>query len=575
MFDFVFSSRQPLRFVKSLKAHTHDKENGIIPVVWTEHCIECSAPRCYVSCQRFSPRRDGHCVRIANGITPTSGKPAAVEVNFLPWSKIECLVSGKPTSSSTYFRIYKAITILGVMVDFAARHSPAPRVRAFLYDGWFSARQKFLSRLGKGRLDVPLVLTASISGIEKPVSLLIDLISPNKLLFRQKAVISPSRNTFAIDIPPYADMKTLTFLNIHPADAEENVRLVFEKLILRTKNANEGKKAKLVVWDLDNTLWDGILVENSGITLRQDFAELIKELDSKGIVNSIASKNNFEQAWAKLQSMKLDEFFVFPKINWEPKSVNLAKTIQQMNINPDTVVFVDDNPVERHEINLRMPSVTTVAPEEITALSKGKRFDVIVTDDARKRRGTYRMLESMQKEEDAWDGDYNDFIAHCKIELKVSHPTAQNIGRCHELLQRTNQLNSSGRRLSYEEVCNMAFNDDSSQGYVLQAADKFGDYGIVGFLLTSTSGKTPRITDFVISCRVANRKIEPTLINALANMYGGKIEFCYKNTGLNEPMHRIIDELSMIKEAELHDTTIYLHNYNPEYPHIVSVSFMK
>lgn len=242
-----------------------------------------------------------------------------------------------------------------------------------------------------------------------------------------------------------------------------------------------------------------------------------------------------------------------------------------MNINPDTVVFVDDNPFERNEVKLRLPDVTCIDPSEIERFSSGKRFNAIVTEDSRKRRSTYLMLEAMHQEEEKWTGDIDDFLRSCNIRATISSPKEDEITRCYELLQRTNQLNSSGRRLSMDEVTNI-INNPNFDTFVIRSSDKFGDYGIVGFTIVSKEQSTPIITDFVISCRVANKKIEPTLVNFLACRYGGKLLFNYKKTLRNGPMYSIIEELGMERNDTTANYETYLCTFDEKYPQIVTLT---
>ena len=111
------------------------------------------------------------------------------------------------------------------------------------------------------------------------------------------------------------------------------------------------------------------MIEDSNVEVNSQFVELIKRLDRSGIVNSIASKNDKKQVMDKLKALGIDEYFIFNKINWNPKSINIGKTIEQMNINPNTIVFVDDNPFERNEVSLRYPSITCIDPSEILSFS--------------------------------------------------------------------------------------------------------------------------------------------------------------------------------------------------------------
>ena len=105
---------------------------------------------------------------------------------------------------------------------------------------------------------------------------------------------------------------------------------------------------------------------------------------------------------------------MFNKINWDPKSANVSKTIHQMNINPNTIVFVDDNPFERNEVLLAQPNITCVNPSEMIACSKCKRFDVVVTEDSKMRRQTYKMIESMKEKAESLG-------ANAIIGLKISY----------------------------------------------------------------------------------------------------------------------------------------------------------
>ena len=160
-------------------------------------------------------------------------------------------------------------------------------------------------------------------------------------------------------------------------------------------------------------------------------------MDSCGTVNSIASKNDKEHVVEKLKVLGIAEYFVFNKINWNPKSINIGKTIEQMNINPNTIVFVDDNPFERNEVSLRYPSITCIDPSEIISFSTCNRFKAVVTEDSKNRRTTYKMLESLKEEEDNWTDNIDEFLLSCKIKVNLHSP---------------NQLNASGRRLSLDNV---------------------------------------------------------------------------------------------------------------------------
>ena len=572
MFDYIFSKLRVKgnsgRYKRSLKEGAR-----YVPLVWSEHCIECSAPKCYGTCPRYERRSDGHCVRVEGGISPVLSADGALQtaVHFRSWAKIEAQLKAQALPAKKYGRLNGFVTRCGYALKWVSGLLGRSKAARFVCDGWFSVRQKLINRSLQGQpVERALVFVGRVFNDEDAGRLLVDIKTNDKLLFREAVEVPRGETDFAVNIPPYGDDDELCFINIHPADAERKWRLVFQDLEVRPRDPQEGKKVKCVIWDLDNTLWKGVLIEDKTVEPNARLVEIIKELDARGIVNSIASKNDASQAEEQLQKLGLSEYFVFKKINWNPKSANVGQTIRQMNINADTVVFVDDNPFERHEVSLQQPRVTCLDPSEVEAFVKGKRCDVPVTADSKRRRQTYVMLEQLKQEEEQWTGDIDDFLKSCRIRLDIAAPDDSNIMRCYELLQRTNQLNSSGRRLSLDEVKAIVASGDHDS-YVLHSSDKFGDYGIVGFLIVDRTGE-PRVSDFVISCRVANKKIEPTLINYLAGKYGGLLRFDYKKTARNGPMFQIISDLKMEKIGEAGDVETYLHRFDKDYAKIVELT---
>ncbi len=571
MFEFIYSNER-ISHVGRYIRKKYQQEKECVPLLWTEHCVECAAPKCYGTCPRYQRRKDGNCVRIAKGIMPViEDKQLWTKVEFRTWAKLESQLKVSTLTGNQYAQAYTFITWLGYFFDRLARWIPVYNVSKFIYDGWFSYRQKYINYLIRNsKKQERLSLYGMVQNKDQQLTLLIDVKSPSKLLFREAVNIPLGKTIFSVPIPAYEDKDTLFFINIHPANAEQHVILAFEQLQLVPTDITQGKKIKCVIWDLDNTLWKGVLIEDKQVKPKQEFVDLIKHLDSCGIINSIVSKNNQEEVNAKLREFGIDDYFVFKKVNWDPKSINISKTIRQMNINPNTIVFVDDNPFERNEVSLVHPSLTCIDPSEMMEFSKCKRFNVVVTEDSKSRRNTYKMLESLKIEEEAWDGDIDDFLKSCNIKVQLSTPTEDNIMRCYELLQRTNQLNSSGRRLSLDEVCDIVASVDHDS-YVLNSSDKFGDYGIVGFMIVEKKEDGAHITDFVISCRVANKKIEPSVVNCLADKYGGHVYFHYKKTSLNGPMFKTVEELGMEQPSENEQYVVYRHVYKEHYPAIVEI----
>lgn len=169
------------------------------------------------------------------------------------------------------------------------------------------------------------------------------------------------------------------------------------------------------------------------------------------------------------------------------------------------------------------------------------------------------MLEKQNEEWEQFDGNIDEFLKQCKMKVTFRSPKKEEYMRCYELLQRTNQLNSSGRRLSMDELVGY-INDKDYESYIIKVEDKFGSYGIVGFSLVNVK-EIPTITDFVISCRVANKKVENTYFLYLAEKYKNKgqkkLRMNYVKTAKNGPIFKIVQDLKLKEIENKEDNSIY------------------
>lgn len=543
MFDFLWTkNRIPLAVKKN-------EALKVVPLVWSEHCIECAAPVCYSTCNRYKRRIDGNCIRIVDAISPVGNYVNTnTQIYFRSWAKIESPYSNKLVCAETIYRLSKVFAVGDAL--FRSLSSlcftiHVSKIGKFICNGWYGLRLRIVKHILKGKPQarvLALVGTINYQG-ENNTSLMVDIKSNTRLISRHGMEIKSGRNNFSVPIPSIAEDDEEKYINIHPSDPEAEFMILIDSLDLIDLDTSL-PKIKCLIWDLDNTLWDGVLIEDKNVKLKKEFVELIKQLDKKGIVHSISSKNNFEDAMAKLKEYGIDEYFVFPKINWNPKGANITQTIKQLNIKPDTIVFIDDNPFERSQVSEIVEKITCIDPRELIEYTKSSRFDVIVNEDSIKRRSTYKMLEQMKQEEEEWAGDIDNFLLSCKLEVTLQKPTSSTIDRCFELLQRTNQLNASGRRLTRNEVEKIVSFPEDYMSIVINAKDKFGNYGVVGFIIVEIKNK--KVSDFVMSCRVANRKIEPSVIDYISEKYfGGSISMVYVPTSKNTPMRQIITDLNM------------------------------
>ena len=160
-------------------------------------------------------------------------------------------------------------------------------------------------------------------------------------------------------------------------------------------NASELSKIKLVIWDLDDTFWQGTLSEGE-ITPIEENIELVKALTDRGIVNSICSKNDAAPAEDKLKELNVADFFVFKSINWEPKGQRISNLIKEMGLRPVNCLFIDDNVVNLNEAKFYEPQLMTMEPEKIEYLQNFV-AESVATDSTHKRLKNYKVLEEKQQ----------------------------------------------------------------------------------------------------------------------------------------------------------------------------------
>ncbi len=278
------------------------------------------------------------------------------------------------------------------------------------------------------------------------------------------------------------------------------------------------KKIKLVIWDLDNTIWQGVISEDKQVELRSGIVSTIKELDRRGILQSVVSKNNYEQAMYQLKSFQLDEYFIYPMINWNSKSENIQVIVKNINIAMDTVAFIDDQPFERDEVNFSLPDVTCIAVEEIHGLLERDDMNPIyITDDSRNRRSLYQNDIVRKHVEESFIGTQEEFLNSLKMIMTIAYAKEEDLKRAEELTVRTHQLNSTGYTYSYEELKSF-LSDESYKLLIVDLNDKYGYYGKVGLVLINIKEKVWTLKLLLTSCRVMSRGIGKAVLGLIVNM---------------------------------------------------------
>jgi FkbH-like protein len=272
-------------------------------------------------------------------------------------------------------------------------------------------------------------------------------------------------------------------------------------------------KVKCVVWDLDDTLWDGVLLEDGGVRVREDVVAVIRTLDERGILHSIASKNDHATAMARLTEAGLADYFLYPQINWNTKSSSVRLIAQSLNIGMDTFAFVDDQPFERDEVAFDVPEVLCVPVEDVPGLPDRPEFvPKFVTDDSKLRRSLYLSSVRRDEAEQEFNGTSEEFLGTLDMTLTIGRARHGDLERAEELTVRTNQLNSTAVTYSFDELRSFA---DSPDHLLLVAGlrDRHGSYGKIGLALVECGTEVWTLKLLLMSCRVMSRGVGTVLLN--------------------------------------------------------------
>ncbi|MBO4988578.1 MAG: HAD family hydrolase [Lachnospiraceae bacterium] len=293
-----------------------------------------------------------------------------------------------------------------------------------------------------------------------------------------------------------------------------------------------GKNKKALVLDLDNTLWGGIVgddgVENLEIgqetslgQVYSEFQNYIKMQKQLGVMLNVNSKNEEENALAGLQhpdgALKPDDFIII-KANWDPKSKNLVDIASELNILPDSLVFVDDNPAEREII--RQQVVGTAVPEignpeeYIRVLDHSGFFEVTkLSEDDRNRNEMYK-ANVMRKQQEQSFGDYKEYLKSLQMKAVIAPFEAMYMARIAQLTNKSNQFNLTTKRYSQSEIEAIA-QDEKFITLYGKLEDKFGDNGVVSVVIGEKEGNTLHIRLWLMSCRVLKRDMEFAMMDTL------------------------------------------------------------
>lgn len=553
-------------------------------LLWGEHCTECAAPDCFASCDLYAARPDERCRRFEYGIFKNKAFASAsgygAEVIFKRWGKIEA--RGNATMlAPTMVRALEcgaqcaapSLNRLGAL----ARRVTKDIRWSYLTFSLLERLNAFLLRRRNPR-DVPDAFLAEVynPGDEAVIILLamtIDRtkigpqVTPNQVPppVLERIVLPPGYTRFDL---PRGRFERLITANIPfgitlTPDGAEGAHLVFLTLnfISYEGSASEAAPkvaitstrpdAKCVVFDLDNTLWDGTLLEGE-VALRAGVLEVIRRLDERGILISIASKNARADALERLRLLGIEDYLVHPAIGWGSKSEGLRRIAAGLNIGLDTLIFIDDNPFERDEVSRALAEVEVLSDAAVQTLAMHPRLQGNVTPESRSRRSMYQQSAAREAAATEFGSSYTDFLRSCEIKVEVRPDRPEDEERIAELVQRTNQLNFSGRKYKRAEL-DPILRDRALERYVVSCSDRYGSYGIVGFCLARRVDDGIHIEDLMLSCRVQGKLIEKALLHHLCsrpNWWAKLVEINFRATDRNTPARAVLSELGFPEDGE-------------------------
>jgi FkbH-like protein len=352
-------------------------------------------------------------------------------------------------------------------------------------------------------------------------------------------------------IAPTVDLQSPFRIDITPNEVEDGATLYFGTIDFvyeLPETVPDSKMIKCVVWDLDNTLWSGILMEDGieNLHLKPGIAGVIRELDRRGILQSVASKNNAGDALDAMRKFKLDTYFLYPQISWQPKSEAIRAIAQALNIGIDSLLFVDDSEFELQEVMAACQGVRSLNAELYLTLPDLDECRVPITAESGLRRQMYQVEEVRHTMAQDFGADYVAFLRHSEIKLEIRTLSDENLERVHELTQRTNQMNFSGNRYDCN-VLKQILSNPNLDTYVLEVEDRYGTYGVVGFCIVDS--RVPLMTDLMFSCRIQSKRVEHAFMAYLIREYiaktGCDFQANYRKTARNAASGKVFADIGM------------------------------
>ena len=333
-----------------------------------------------------------------------------------------------------------------------------------------------------------------------------------------------------------------------------------------------GLNKKCLVLDLDNTLWGNIIGEDGieGIKIGPypegrsfvEFQKVIKALSENGIILAINSKNNQKDAMKAINEhphmILREKDFSCIKINWNDKISNMREISNELNIGLDSIVFFDDDPVNRELLRMSIPEINTVElPKDPSTYAQILRnlndFNTLkITKDDTQRKIMYKQEQNRQKLESSTE-NLNEYLKKLDIKIKIKLDDKFSISRISQLILKTNQFNLTTKRYQEEEIREFVKDETMIVG-CSEVEDKFGENGITNVFIIKTKPNEWIIDTFLLSCRIMGRGIEEGIIGKILEIAKNKgiekIIATFIPTEKNKPAENFLKNYGFEKEDE-------------------------
>lgn len=294
---------------------------------------------------------------------------------------------------------------------------------------------------------------------------------------------------------------------------------------------------KVLALDLDNTLWGGVIgddgmtgIEIGGTHARgeafKQFQLAIASLARRGVVLAVCSKNDYKNAAEPFEKhpemiLKLKDIACF-QANWEPKSENLRRIAQELNLGLDSIIFVDDNPAEIEIVKQFVPEIETIwlgsDPAEYAAQLLNSRFfePRSITEDDLKRGEQYQQ-QAARAQAMSSGTDMQAYLTSLEMHSVISEFTPVDVPRISQLINKSNQFNVTTRRRTEAEV-EALLSDPDYYAFSVRLADKFGDNGLISVVIVKVEKETAIVDTWLMSCRVLKRQMEDEVANEIVRL---------------------------------------------------------